>query len=145
MKDPKYKDLVFGPAKLKFSEFGCFICSLSILDTRPPDIIVGVLERNNCFDANGKLLNDTAAVALGMTYQKVMWPEGPLPDYPLFEYPIICETDHFKKLGYQQHFFILMDRDTRIDPLDIGPKPEPNDYNIVSFRLFKKKTEEVKS
>jgi hypothetical protein len=50
----------------------------------------------------------------------------------------IAETDHFKKVGVPQHFFLYNpEKKERVDPLDLDPQWESNTYNIVSYRIFR--------
>ena len=132
-KDERWKDLTFSPAKLTIGEFGCFIVSLSVLCDQPPDIVLEILERNGCFNKDGRLLSDLSAKALGLSYR------GKAKKRPLANnFPCIIEVDFYAP-AYSQHFCVLLDEHRIIDPLD--GKEHPNKYkdHIVSYRLFSKK------
>jgi len=58
----------------------------------------------------------------------------------------IAETDHYRKVGVPQHFFVY-DNATkkRIDPLDLAPEWEANTYHVVSYRIFEPLAQAVTS
>lgn len=69
-----------------------------------------------------------AAKALGVSYVKTY-------DNP--NVVCVCETDHYKKVSVPQHFFLYNPKTKmRVDPLDLVPVWEKNDYHIVSYRVF---------
>ena len=126
-KDTKWAKEYIGKTKYTIGKYGCYITSLAMLLDKTPLQLNNELIRGFCFDHVGLLLNDKAAKLLGRKYSKVK---------KSTIFPCIGETDHYKKMGYPQHFFVLLDNKTRIDPLDLAPLPEPNDYNVVSMRIF---------
>lgn len=134
-KDKRWAKLKLGSSKLEMKDFGCLVASLSMIIGMPPDLTLQILNKSNCFTKEGALICPTAAKVLGYTYQKI----GYLQSETKISFPCIGETDHFTKMNYRQHFFVCLKDGRRIDPLDINPKPEPNDYHIVSFRVFLKK------
>jgi hypothetical protein len=126
--DSKWGYLTIGKSKLTLTKDGCYICSLAMLDGRTPDIILGILNRNNAFRSDGALLNDIAAKLLNRTYKYSTNNPNKI---------CICETNHFKNEGYPQHFFVWLNDGNKInDPLD--GKIKNNIYNVVSYRLFDK-------
>lgn len=128
-----------GIKGLTFEKFACLLCSIAMLDGRTPDILNDLFIKNDIFTdgyavhtstkSDDDLIDNVkAAKLLGFThkYSKIN----------LGVYPCIAETDHFKKLGYPKHFFIMIDGCHRVDPLDLNPIPEGNDYKIISWRSW---------
>jgi hypothetical protein len=81
---------------------------------------------NDCFQ-DASLLNDKAAKVLGLHY-KWLAPDS------VVTYPIIAETNHYEHEGFPQHFFVCLDHNFIVDPLNGETKTNP--YNIVSYRKF---------
>jgi hypothetical protein len=106
---------------------GCYVVSLSMILGKTPDNILHILNANDCFN-NGALLNDKAARVLGLKYKWLP------PDSSVVSYPIIGETDHWAHEGFPQHFFVCLDHNFIVDPLNGETKTNP--YNIVSYRKF---------
>jgi len=128
-KDPKWKDLTIGKTGLKVGDYGCFVCALSYISGLEVDLCLKILNDNDCFTEKGLLASDLAAKALCLSYGgKVLKKQKSL---------CIAETDHFAKKGYPQHFFAWLGTGEIVDPLD--GKKKSNPYQIVSYRLFKKK------
>ena len=132
MKDKRWASAKLGgiSSLITLGNDGCYITSISIIDGRTPFEINNILTQKKCFTADAELLNDAAAKALGYTYKFLATNPN--------TYPIICETNHYAKLGYPKHFFVMIDPANRLDPLDLMVKPEPNNYNIVSCRVWLK-------
>lgn len=106
--------------------FGCLVTAIASLINRRPDEVLNVLNRNKCFNREGGLDCLQAAKALGRNYQK----SGRNPGVDC-----VGETNHFRRAGYPQHFFVVLDNSIHIlDPLDGEEKVNP--YNVVSYRLF---------
>ena len=130
------KDSSWGNKKLGFSNLsirsnGCYLTSIAMLYGKRPDKLNDFLKRNYAF--KGALIGSKRVARLfGMEYSRTT-------NNPKRNYPIIAETDHYRKYGYIQHFFVLLPNGQRVDPLDINPRPEVNNYNIVSYRDFGKK------
>jgi hypothetical protein len=133
-----YTWLKLGTSNQTIASVGCYMTSFSNLLLHlgvkdiSPDLLNTYLVKNGGF-VNGNMFNSEKCAALfGMTYKKVTKLSG-------IKYPevVICETDHYRKSGYSQHFFMYRPKDKmRIDPLDKIPAWEKNDYNIVSYRIF---------
>lgn len=128
-KDKRWAKLLIGSTNLSMKYFGCFVVALSIIDGRTPAEVLNILNRNNAFNSNGMLISEVAAKALGLSYDGYTTQPQKMD--------CIAETDHFKKDGFEQHFFVLLKSGKIIDPLDGRTKDNP--YNIVSYRLFSKK------
>lgn len=129
-----YKDQLGGCKGTSIADAGCFLTSfcsllreLRVAGISPQDF------NKFAFKSGGCLANSDAwAKMFGMTYKKVTKLTG--IKYPEF---VICETDHYRKSGFPQHFFMYRPKDKmRIDPLDKNPSWKKNDYNIVSYRIF---------
>ena len=135
MKDKRWADLSMagttGFRTLTFKEDGCLICSIAIIDGRTPLQINNILLTGHAFDNNAEILDYVAAKILGYTYQ-LLSPNDNV------KYPCIAETDHYKRLGYPQHFFVMTDKTHCVDPLMLPAVIENNPYNIVSFRQWTK-------
>lgn len=121
--------------ELTFGKFGCFVTSLAMLDGRTPPEVASVLRANGAFTSGGLLITEKAKSALGLDYGgKITIP----PDRVC-----IAETDAYKSKGVPQHFFVWLGNGRIHDPL--GGENIPNKYNIVSFRLFEPKQQEIPS
>lgn len=125
--DNRWANKFIGNTKLTFGKFGCFLTSIAMLDGRKPPEINKILTDGKAINKDGLLYPDKAAKLLGMTYSYKKTNDI---------FPCICETNHFKHLNIPQHFFIMLDKETIIDPL--GGLKINNPYNIVSYRLFTK-------
>ena len=126
-KDPLWANKKLGTSTSTIGGYGCYITSLGMLLGITPDMVnTRLIKEGGYKDGN---MVDSAKVAkiFNGTYEKTTTNKG-----------IVCiaETDAFKKQGSPQHFFVLLPDGRRIDPLDLSPKPEPNDYKIVSYRNF---------
>jgi len=130
-KDKAWGNLLIGSTNLSMKLYGCFITSLSMIAEKPPDVVLGILNRNNAFNHEGLLLSEVAAKALGLDYG------GYQAQPPNMD--CIAETNHFYPT-VPQHFFVLLKSGKIIDPLDAATKKNP--YKIVSYRLFSKKIKE---
>ena len=131
-RDKRWKDLRIGKTVLTMEHFGCLIVSLAMLNDQDPDEVLAMLNRSNAFNDKGMLYSDIAAKTLGFRYR------GKSKKAP--KYPCVAETDHYAHLHTPSHFFIWQPNGLIIDPLDGFEKNNP--YNIVSYRLFKKKPAE---
>lgn len=126
-KDPHWSDMKLGNSIYTLGKYGCYLTCLAMIVDKTPLELNHILTMAGCISKEGLLDSFKAATVLGKKYARKTQNT---------KFPCIGETDHFKKMGYPQHFIVLLDRATRIDPLDLGPQHEPNNYNIVSYRLF---------
>lgn len=126
--DPRWKNIKLGTCSDTIGQSGCKITCLGMLSCKTPEEVNKIIPY-----INGCLTDDsTAAEALGLEFQ------GRVKVAPVGFGWCIAETDHYAKKGVPQHFFVYnADSKERIDPLDLNPVPELNNYNIVSYRLFK--------
>jgi len=129
-KDGRWKDLKIGNTDLTMENYGCLITSLAILDGRTPKEILEILNRSSAFNDKGMLYSDIASKALGFSYK------GKHKESPKYE--CVAETNHWAYLRIPQHFFVWNPDGTIVDPLDGQMKT--NNYEVVSYRLFKKKS-----
>ncbi len=135
----KYKERL-GFCNTTIAKNGCYLVSLAMISGIDP------LELNRRIKvaggySNGCMINSQiVAKELKTFYNRTT-------SNPKRDSAIIAETDHYKRVGFKQHFFVLLPDGRRVDPLDLDPKPEYNNYNIVSYRDFhitSKKTMAVK-
>ena len=104
---------------------GCKITCLASFCGKTPSEVNKIIPY-----VSGCLTNDeTAAKALGLAF---LGKSSVKPDFDC-----VAETDHYKRRGVPQHFFILLTDGRCVDPLDLNPAPKKNPYKIVSYRLFK--------
>lgn len=133
-KDPKYKNVKLGTGSLTIGQAGCFITSIcnlliqkDIIKLTPEDLNKICIKKG--FYSNGNMLNaPKLAEYFKLNYEKRKYYSG----------TCIIETNHFKKLGVPQHFFVSKGN-KRLDPLDYPCEWEKNDYNPISYRVFTKK------
>lgn len=126
--DPRWKNIKLGTCADTIGQSGCKITCLGMFSGKTPEEVNKIMPY-----VNGCLTDDaTAAKELGLEFQ------GRVKVAPVGFGWCIAETDHYAKKGVPQHFFVY-DADTknRVDPLDLNPVPEVNNYNIVSYRLYK--------
>ncbi len=128
-KDPRWANNNLGFCKGKFEIIACYLTSISMLtEIEPPELNRRIKVAGGY--SNGCMINSQiVAKELKTFYNRTK-------DNPKVDYPIIAETDHYKRVGFKQHFFVLLPDGRRVDPLDFNPKPEYNNYNIVSYRDF---------
>lgn len=125
-KDPKWASEQLGTCKGEtIGRSGCKITCLASFCGKTPSEVNKIIPY-----VSGCLTNDeTAAKALGLTF---LGKSSVKPDFEC-----LAETDHYKRRGVLQHFFILLADGRCVDPLDLNPIPKKNPYKIVSYRLFK--------
>lgn len=137
-KDPKWKNDILGSCRDTLGQSSCFLTSLCNLNLylkftkklNPPEMN-DLFTRNNLWTA-GCLIN-APKIAAYFDLEYIRTTRVP-------EMLCLAETDHYKKLGVPQHFFLYdPEKKKRIDPLDLEPAWEPNIYNIVSYRIFRLK------
>lgn len=121
-----------GNSKTSIASSGCLLTSIAnktVYDEQPKDPLeINELAIKCGAFSGASLICPTIAKALEYIYEKRMG---------FYDGVSVCETDHYKKVGFPQHFFLYNSKTKkRIDPLDLSPEWEPNTYNIVSFRVF---------
>jgi len=128
-----YNDKI-GTCNVTIRSHGCFLVSLCMLADIDPRQANKILREQGGY-SNGCLIRSERAAELlnlnygGRTRQKQ-------------NSVCIAETDHFKKIGIPQHFFVWLGNGRIIDPLTGQEKNNP--YKIVSYRLFKPKENDMK-
>lgn len=137
-KDDRWKNKKLGTCTQTFGQVACFLTSIANKIAYENDVVYTPEELNAIclkkgFYSNGCMLNAAAlAKHLGYSYTK----ETPGKRKSGI---VIAETNHYKKLGVPQHFFLYnVYTDRRVDPLDLLPEFEDNTYPIVSLRVFEK-------
>ncbi len=140
-RDSNLAKMKVGFGKMTFSQVGCAIVSIANLNKFYADSNLTPLNINDlakkCGAFNVDMLNFAKlAKELGYSYEK--W----TPSHPLFKklsQRVIAETNYYSKVGVPQHFFFYNPANNkRIDPLDLEPSWESNNYPIVSYRIFTK-------
>ena len=144
-KNTRWRWQKLGTCRVNLGQAGCFVVSLANLaDTKlkhprtgemaeaNPSLVDWVATNKHLYVAGCLVHSKRFAELLDLEYN------GKVFRRP--SYPCIAETDHYRKQGYPQHFFIMYPDGEIIDPLDYFPKKKPNKYHIVSYRLFKHKT-----
>lgn len=139
-KDPRWATQKLGTGNKTLGQAACFITSIGNLlnynsqaDFTPPEM--NALGIKHGFFTNGDMLvAPKVATFFGYPYERTTV----APDEVC-----IIETNAYAKVGVPQHF-CLYDPETkkRVDPLDYpNPTWEPNTYHIVSYRVFKGKSQ----
>jgi len=140
-KDPRWANQKLGTCRDTLRQSGCKDSTIAMLmgdkkikdpkgrmRTCTPAILDWVLTVNKVY-TNGCLISDEKiAEFLGLEFN------GRSTTQP--EYPTMAETDHYKRYGVRQHFFLIFPNGDMVDPLDADPKPRKNKYHIVSYRLY---------
>lgn len=147
-KNPRWSRQQLGTCPTTIGASGCKISSIAM-------IYDGQIK-----DPNGRLVECHPGILDWLATKKKLYLSGCLTSDKIFcdflglkfegrkstpaPYPCIAETDHYKKQGVPQHFFIHNPDGTIIDPLDGNvlnnwtPKPKKNPYKIISYRWIKK-------
>lgn len=128
-KDPRWAgNKYYG--NFSFSNYGCFVTSLAMLDGREPPEVARIIREAGGFASGGLLISDIAAKALGLEYSgRTTTPQSEV---------CIAETDHYRNQGYPQHFFVWLGGGMIHDPL-LSQGNTVNNYRITSWRLFRPK------
>ena len=131
-KDPKWAKQKLGACNDTIAQSGCKITSFGMLAGITPDVVNKTITyTNGCLTIDEKNAKELGLEYLGRTTVK--------PNYIC-----IAETDHWKKVGVPQHFFIVRPDGMIADPLDYPCNWKKNPYKIVSYRLIKEKEEAMK-
>jgi hypothetical protein len=86
-----------------------------------------MLIKGGGFSNGNMIISDKASKILGLEYKGKVYKDPKIL--------CIAETDHYKKQGIPQHFFVY-ENGNMVDPLNTNPQWEKCKYNIVSYRLF---------
>lgn len=126
-----------GTCACTIAQDGCFLVSfcnllgiLGIANIAPPDF------NKKAYPAGGCMADENYWASLyNLDVAKTTSAPGTV---------CISETDHYANLGFPQHFFCYdPDKNLKLDPLDVTPTWRPNNYNIVSYRIFTKKVPRI--
>jgi len=137
-KDYRWKDKKIGFGTTTFGSSGCLLVSvankLKFDGVKMTPLQVNDLAKK-CGAFNVDMLNlAILAKALGYTYvRQTAKPEG----------RYIFETNYYKKVGVPQHFCFGNEDGKRIDPLDLEPSWEVNNYPIISYRVMNRITPKI--
>ncbi len=129
-KDSRWGKLKLGTCTDTIAQSGCVITCLGMLSDTTPDQVNQLLKDRGGF-SDGCLIKWTqAATIMGLDYL------GKTTANPKV-FPCIGCTDHYSKIvngketGTPQHFFVMIDATTILDPLD--GKQKTNSYHITKF------------
>lgn len=126
-RDPRWADKNLPKSTLTLKGYGCYISSLCMLaqSLTPSELA----DHQECFVNGG--LADTNAICrvLGITYLGKS-------ATPAKEGACIAVTDKYAKSGIPTHFYVKLANGQRVDPYDLTPVPETDDFNIIEYRLF---------
>lgn len=129
-KDPKWSKEKLGTCTDTIGQSGCKISCYGMFAEKNPSEVNKILKEKKGY-TSGCLTSDAIDLPLlGLKFEGRVYP-------PIIPNKIcIAETDHYKKVGVKQHFFIFSPSDNkRVDPLDLKPDWEENNYRIVSYRI----------
>lgn len=130
-RDPKWGINRLGTCSDTIFQSGCVITSLAMLANTTPDEVNELFIKKKGYTDGCIVIWTQAAKLLDLKY-------SPVTSKAVF-YPCIAETDFYAKRGVPQHFFVLLEDGTILDPLDrSGSKPKKNIYPIKNFRNITK-------
>ncbi len=132
-RDPKWGKDKMGNSGLKLEDYGCLCTSIAMLDGRTPKEINKILSQGGAYNSNGILDHNKASSLLGLNFEG----HSSTPQY----FPIIAEVDMSPSPGKQQHFVIQESPESILDPWT-GTRRSHKTYPIISYRLYKKITQD---
>lgn len=129
--DSRWAGIRLGTCGVTIGSDGCAATCLSIMLDSTPDWINKVLKEQGGY-INGCLMNWAKSASIwGMEYSAIT-------SKPLF-YPCIANVDFNSRTpAIEQHFVILLDEDTMIDPW-LGQEGTPYFYKIINYRNIRPK------
>jgi len=132
-RDKRWANEKLGNGSTTIGGYGCYITSLSNLSKEyNPSQVNTILRKGGCF--NGDLLINPERIAklLNLEYhgRNNMVIRNP-------EYRTIAEVDMSPAVGKQQHFVVIKEDGSIIDPWNGTIRPKGT-YPLVSYRLFKR-------
>ncbi len=108
--DPSWGDTPLGTCRVSIASSGCVITSLANMVGKTPAEINQILLSGGGFANGCETIWERAAELLGLTYT------GSASTISVF--PCIGMTSYYAPHGYPTHFFLILDANTMIDPLD---------------------------
>ena len=133
--DPRWKKLVMGkvvPGKISptIGFFGCLEVVLASILNRNPGDVLAFLNKNNCFDAQGKLDTERACKLLGFTSYEVV-------DHDPHQLCVV-EVDYSPAVGIQSHFMGWLGDGTKkvMNPWPYPAVIEVNEWPVVNWRVL---------
>jgi len=120
--DPRWQFAPLGFSSLTIGADGCLLTALSSLVDKTPPQVNTLLRQAQAF-SGALIIPNLAAKTLGLLYDATFSEQKFTPT-------IGC-TDFFEKTNHTQHFFIVLDAQKILDPLDGTIKTNP--YPIRSF------------
>jgi hypothetical protein len=131
-RDPKWKDVKLGNGKTTIGGFGCFVTSLAMLSGKTPPEVNEILKRGGYFQGDLIISSVKMAQSLGLEYHG----RDNLVNYNP-KYQTIAEVDMSPAPGKQQHFVVVNQDGSILDPWTGTQRPK-GVYPLVSYRLFEK-------
>ncbi len=105
------------------AQAGCVLTSMAMFAEIDPVTANNRVKAQKGFNG-ASMIWSVAAFALGLKYSGM----GDVP-----RYPCLGITDHYKSSGYPTHYFIVLDPQTIVDPLDGKVKPFST-YRIIGYQ-----------
>lgn len=121
--EAQWKDKKLGFSNLTIGQAGCVVTSIGNMTSLHPDYVNDQLKAHGGFQGAAVVWN-VAANLWNLQYNYNT-------DHA-DKYPCIAVTDHYKRIGYPTHFFLMISPDYIIDPLN--GQTEKNPYNIIGYR-----------
>lgn len=126
-RDPKWAKETLGFGKTTLGSHGCFVTSLAIMCGKTPSEVNSILKKGKFFNGDLIISSNAMANSLGLTYV------GKIDSQPKFK--TIAEVDMSPAPGKQQHFVVVKEDGSIIDPWTGTIRPKGT-YPIMSYRLF---------
>lgn len=126
-RDPKWAKETLGFGKTTLGSHGCFVTSLAIMCGKTPSEVNSILKKGKFFNGDLIISSNAMAKSLGLTYV------GKIDSQPKFK--TIAEVDMSPAPGKQQHFVVVKEDGSIIDPWTGTIRPKGT-YPIMSYRLF---------
>lgn len=126
-RDHKWAKETLGFGKTTLGSHGCFVTSLAIMCGKTPSEVNSILKKGKFFNGDLIISSNAMAKSLGLTYV------GKIDSQPKFK--TIAEVDMSPAPGKQQHFVVVKEDGSIIDPWTGTIRPKGT-YPIMSYRLF---------
>lgn len=124
--DTKWSSNLMGDSKSDtIGRVGCALTCYAMFAGITPDIANHKIRDNHGFASLDLIEWAVDAKILGLNYNGQN--KNPV-------YPCIAWTDYYKSHGYPTHYFVVLNAQTIIDPLDGLTKKNP--YNILGYQLI---------
>lgn len=126
-RDKRWAKETLGFGKTTLGSHGCFVTSLAIMCGKTPSEVNSILKKGKFFTGDLIISSNAMAKSLGLTYV------GKIDSQPKFK--TIAEVDMSPSPGKQQHFVVVKEDGSIIDPWTGTIRPKGT-YPIINYRLF---------